>query len=567
MGSKTKLDSAWVSAAVFGVLCAFWPTTAWSAGWWAPHVFAIGGFGLALSLLTSRWLLRAKLLSEPTYEAHIGVIAFCVVWGRTTFIGRFFHDEIGYFLPQHENLSVTLRWLAEPLNEHFQPLFKLVTWLVYQAWGTHYAGTALLSFVSFILCIHGVCALLQATNIAATARMLAAGLFAIWPRFGDVMAWKAAGIPLFLSCSAFLLWLSWVVRAMSEPANVRLTWRSALPLAVTVFSSSLITLPAVYLAPFPGLALRRGAAARPFAIALGLACGASAAYFALRNWVFAIPLETHPVTLASVQTRVGQFVQMDVAQALSSLSPTSVGLVFSVPLFASAAGLALTLLLRRTPDRALMVATLGGLFIAISLAQVVAGRGVVARLADIMERHHFLATVGFVLCLAAALDALLRALPHSSAFRLRWSPLFLAIPVTINALETQRSLPSSEIAQITAQRSAFFEDVDAMMCAIQRALTSRRRIDHHAVLLPDCQVQGSPAAQALAVEFPFSSSRYGYSLEFFASLAESGCRETTMIRFVPAELLPAQAMTEVFALPEVATFYEKYFAFVPGKPR
>lgn len=547
-------------------------------------VFLVTSFALTLSQVIS--LVVRRFIQEQAahfHAVHLVVLLHAIVWGRAYFVGTFFHDEFGYFQVLLENISGKIVWIFHPLNEHFQPVYKFLLAITLELFRLNFFGTALFSFLSFLVLIHGLFLCLQFFAKNHWIALLASALFVISPLHHQVVFWKAAGTPLCLSVGSFLFFLfctgEWLSSARTDISTPLV--KISLFAFLSVFSSSLITVPVLFLLPLAVvLFLSQQVNQLAFKRLLLVFCSGiliTVCYFVLRNIVLHIRLPHSTATnLAAAFTLLGTFgatlfFREQLLEASSSwwlsLALLTLGLGLPTLLFFSLQkhlrGRSLTKQTRKEgsssmfsrDSAAFLLCTLGSLILLISITQIWYGRGLVLWVTA-NGRYTFFPLIGITFFLAGIFSGLTKCLCLAP----RGVSLFsLAIMLGLAAFflyDAARAISYPQAPQTIEDRQRFFRSLENLVCAAKRTYLQQPGTT---VILPDFSLGKNPNLVPLDIQPPFNLRKYGHTLEYYAKIYGSSCFESRSMPFARWEELNEEQKQKLLSLPEGAEFFSKYF--------
>jgi hypothetical protein len=562
---RLALGSAgtWVSWLALGLLVHHW-TQAHPRTPALAQTAAILAFAWCQSALVTR-ALRGPLVKEPDSDAppiHFAVLLFALVWGRHSFLQNFHHDELGYFGSVGQNLHQAFWSLFEPLNEHFLPVTKLLQWAVYNAFGIDYFGIAAVHCLVFTVLLHAFWLLLTELGAPPFARSLATAWLAIWPSFADDHLWKGAGLNLFLSAAAFFLWLTLSIRALDGKIELerRSISASVILCAITIFSSSLITLPAIYLATLLPVHRR---AWRKLAFVASESIALSAAYFVCRRWLAGVALPTRsPPGFRELVDVAGSFV----GKNLFDWNPAAATLPILAAAVIAAPVVAIVVMRQRALARGSgarfiePAAALGlGIFL-ISIVQLWVGRGFDVRTGP-TSRHNFFPAVGLAIYFSGLLAAFRGSFP-TAAIRIPRAAGRVVVAVGLVAAAVlqqrriQRAFPVEQQIALRESRRQFFDSLEKVLCEARRISDdgSFRRFD-----LPDLPLEQCREGCDLGITPPFNLAQYGFTLSYYAQAADSRCFDRVRLRFVPPAALADRYRQRLLSSAEARQFFQRYF--------
>lgn len=545
-------------------------------------LLSIVTLGILLSLSTGKLLDSFRFSVQPTRDLpiltrwipHFCSVFFALASGKTVFINRFLQDEIGYFSTIQQNFFWNFRSIFIPLNEHFLPLLKLLLWGIYNLFGIHYFGISLLGFFLFILSVHCLFLLFTQAKIGSWIALTVTAAYAVWSGFLQVLSWKSAGVPLIFPVSFFLLWMSKVQTDITNQTKTPPYLLVGVLNFVTVFSSSLITLPGIYLAPLFLKTFRSKSGLFRLGLTLLISLIISGLYFYLRNSYFGIPFTPNiHLPLLPYFHMIQSFLVVQVLNGIQFAGYGIGGFGFFLSIFLALVALKSvwdasqgnqTGLEPSGSDPSTLI-LLGFLIFHLTLIQVGMGRGQVLDQPG-GTRYYYFSTIGFLLMLAGALEF---GRTHLKSMLSKNWQLFaklgfatLWVLFTINHL-FHRELHTDEVnrsVEIQKVRSEFFQDLETMLCAADRAFSYPHSQQVRLAYLPDFPFEKCAIHSEFGVGPPFDMKQYGFTLEFYARFLLSSCHNTNLVRFAPAEWIPEDQLEQVYSIPQIAAFYKKYFS-------
>jgi hypothetical protein len=522
---------------------------------------ALGILALILAALRGTRILCLRAEREDLPFLASAALLHSVAWGPMQYVGIFHHDEWGYFATIGQSWASKWEWLLVPLNEHFQPVFKLLVELVYGSLGINYFAVATASISLFLLVIAGAYFLVRTLTQSRALGGIAAGIVAAWPGLAEVTQWKAAGMPLFMSMGPFLLSIPVALEwNQSRRPGAYLVYLALV--TGTVFSSSLFSIPAIYLlALAPSIATAREdrrSSWEGFAWLLLGSLAVTSGYFAIRI-ALGIPMpgtgRVEPLQLLSM---IGSFLKTGVLR-LRGGSDLGWGIVAVILVTLSLAQLARALKTaprEQLAERAghLSLFLVGSGLLIVPTLQICAVRGLhVEGIPG--SRYFFAQAIGCAIALSAVaagwfwssrVDALLSRPRYYLSLASCWAILLIWLP-------NEPLFPRDMIIRIIEVRREFFLTLDQAVCKVDRSLARPPGRPPRPVILPDLSMD--LLKEELGIGYPFNSARYGYSLGYYARLSQNRCLDGELIRFVPG----AASESEGMALPEVRAFYSRYF--------
>jgi hypothetical protein len=542
----------------------------------ATQFLVVAALGLHLGLGVWWLLQRARLAGaaidrvDGSFVVALG-LGFSLTWGRQIFMSFFFHDEIGYFAVVNQNWWNTGAWLLDPLNEHFQPLLKLSLVFLCQIWGiNNYFGIALTTFVVAVALIVTLYAFLRQTSRSPVVAFVATALFATAFNFADVYQYKAAGYPLLVSMLFLLLTILQLIAPQDPRAAatrpVRPLVLFSITLCLTVFFSSLITLPIIFLAPFLAIAWRGAEAAgegrqtrRQLSIWSAVALLPTALFYYCR-WRLGIAPPQHlgAIEPAALLDMVGSFAGQPLG--MPAAANTAVGimivglLVMTAPLILLWDWVQLKLPERWRGGPPMFLALLGfGLLIStIAVVQVFAGRGF-QRAGQGFHRYEIFPILG-ALCAAVAVFSVLpnffrRPLPLRFSASLGLAFVVLAV-MSHYRMDRLAPWPLKFCREVNRQRGEFFSHLERVV----HEARYRNFVDHgyghqtEFTTLPNLRLEQSPPALEA-----------DYQLQHYARALSSPRYDTLFVPFAPLGREHHALLTDRVKWPETAAFYARYF--------
>ena len=519
------------------------------------------GLGLGVGDLIWRILQRltptcVPLEGDRTHARLLGA-ALGLAYGRQIFMSFFYNDEVRYFAVVNQNWGKTAHWLIEPINEHFQPLAKLVYVLTCNIWGIDdYFGLALIAFVAGVLLIVASYALVCVVTQSPLLALLIAGAFATIFNLADVYQYKAAGFPLQVSMSFLLLSLLWIQRPPENMINGegrRWGIQLSLYLAITVFFSSLITLPFFYLLPFLATAPWRSVSVsaprrRSRFLVLAMAFILSAVYYVTR-WQLKVPSPQHFHGLES-----NQLVQMIASFAGYHFSmPRAVASILGGTILICAA--VTTLLLVRYRQFAegvtgrLALILVGLLILILSPLQLYVGRGF--QLAgEGVHRYEIFPLLG-AFCVVGGVFSLLPMPAAPRHLSLGLSGLLLALATWSHfRLDHISPWPIQFCNEVNRHRREFFNDLAAAIREIGYYNLTHYGYDRmsESVAFPDFTLGDN--AMVLDPTYP---------LHFYARATASSDYDTVFTPFAAPEAAWPALVSEGQNFPESLNFLRRYY--------
>jgi len=265
----------------------------------AIHCVLLCSLGLATVEILNL-VIRASLgRNDPGFapsaaERVVIAVSFALVWGRHVFANFLWYDELLYPLygPSYDaNPSQWIRelwaYMLSPLNDHFMPVGKLVTYGLFSVSASSYAPWAFASFTFGMFSLYGLFLVVRSltsdrlSGAAAVFVTVAAGLFTSAPL---IFVWKGCGFGPSFTMAVFVLLLLLAV-SMRNHANTRGRLLLAVGVgAVVPYCSSLMTIPAAVLAPLgAGDGAKHSGFRRKLAIVLLVSAASSVAYWLARS--------------------------------------------------------------------------------------------------------------------------------------------------------------------------------------------------------------------------------------------------------------------------------------------
>lgn len=532
------------------------------------QMLTTAGLGLGVGDLIWRVLqrltpARLPLEGDRTHVRLLGA-ALGLAYGRQIFMSFFYNDEVRYFAVVNQNWGKTAHWLIEPLNEHFQPLAKLVYALTCNIWGIDdYFGLALLAFVAGVLLIIAFYALVCVVTRSPLLALVTAGSFAALFNLSDVYQYKAAGFPLQVSISFLLLSLLWIRRPPENVVNKEGRWwtiQLTLYLGIAVFFSSLITLPLFYLLPFLVVApWRRVSAPSPLKHARLLVLAAafilSFIYYLLR-WQLKVPAPHH---LHDWETsRFLQMVGSFAGYHFSVPPPAASILGGSIVICAVVTALLLARYRKSAEEISGKIACIlvGIVILILSPLQLYVGRGF--KLAgEGYHRYEIFPLLG-AFCVVAGAFSLLPLPAAPRHLRVGLGGLLLALAAWSHfRLDCISPWPIQFCNEVNRHREEFFNDLAAATREIGYYNRTRYGYDRMAefVAFPDF-----PLGDNAMVLDP------AYPLHFYAQAVASSDYDTIFTPFAAPEAALPALVSESQEFPESLRFLHRYYPRLAIQP-
>lgn len=531
------------------------------------HMALICVLGVSLSIGCNQILIYLKLLSPAIKLTDLLLtstpgLCLSLTWGRQIFLSFFYHDELGYFSVVNQNWPQTAKWLLEPLNEHFQPLLKLVLVPVCNIWGvSNYFGIAIVTFVAAILLCRLLHLVIEQITGSQEIALVTACAFASAFDFADVYQYKAAGFPLIVSL-AFLLF--GILEVLPRGNGLPSPYKLGIYTAISVFFSSLATVPFFYLIPFILLRYKEingtGGRARFWALG-GAVATPSIVYFFLR-WLLGVPSPRflQKPDLIAIVKMVGSYATHDFF--ISSNYLTTAGILVLVGAAIAVYRLLYTLARHykslgtpAQPDFRPALLFFGLTVLLLVPLQLYFGRGF--QLAgNGFQRYEIFPVMGTLLVLAAGL-ALASGL---SANRVLGGHPYITIAasflITILAgfshfeMDRRSPWPIKFCIEVNTRRSEFFSSLEAALEESRYSNLSQLGYgrQNEYIALPDFWMEDS-----------FLYLHDGYPVSHYAHALASGAFDILLVPFTPANGRPEAAILNGSTRPAALNFYRRYF--------